>query len=204
MGQSSNRILACCLVVLAAVVLTACPQKSPEQQVLEARGNYSLEPTGFLIQELEAEEPAETEATPAAVVAEEVAVAAAATAEAAEGEAVEGEEGEGEALDEEMMAPQGPRSVAVMFDLLVRYNATGEALPGVTVEIVHNDPFQKEKGRHLTWAETPGLRKGEERQVPVRLEVDNYEDGDEFSVEWNAFVPPEQRGEYREFGGAAP
>ncbi len=199
MGQSSNRILACCLVALAAVVLTACPQKSPEQQVLEARGNYSLEPTGFLIQELETEEPAGEEAAPAAVVAEEVAVEATAVA-AAEGE----EAAEGEMLDEEMAAPQGPRSVAVMFDLLVRYNATGEALPGITVEIVHNDPFQKEKGRHLTWAETPGLRKGEERQVPVRLEVDNYEDGDEFNIEWNAFVPPEQRGDYREFAEAAP
>ncbi|MCP4250020.1 MAG: hypothetical protein GY778_23510 [bacterium] len=67
---------------------------------------------------------------------------------------------------------------------------------------MHKDPFQKEKGRHLQWAETPGLRKGEERQVPVSLEVDNYEDGDEFSVEWNAFVPPEKRGDYREFAEA--
>ncbi len=195
MGQDSNRILVCSLIVLAAVVLTACPQKSPEVQVLEARDKYSLEPTGFLVQELETEAEAASEemaAEPAEVAA--VAAEAAAVAEAAEGEM----------LDEETAAPAGPRSVAVMFDLLVRFNATGDALPGITVEIVHNDPFQKEKARHLSWVETPGLRKGEERQLPVRLEVDNYEDGDSFSVEWNAFVPPEKRGEYREFAEAAP
>ncbi len=191
MGQSSNRILACSFLVLVALALTACPQKSPEVQVLEARSKYSLEPTGFLVQEIETEETAAEMAA-----GEEVAATtaeAAATAEEAAGE---------EAMDEETAAPQGPRSVAVMFDLMVRFNATGDALPGITVEIVHKDPFQKEKGRHLTWAETPGLRKGEERQVPVRLEVENYEDGDEFSVEWNAFVPPEKRGDYREFAEA--
>lgn len=199
MGQSSNRILVCLLLILAAVVLTACPQKSPEAQVLEARDKYSLEPSGILINELEAEaEPVgEAASEMVAEAAEAVAVAAEA---AAEGEAAEGEE----MLDEETAAPQGPRSVEVMVDLLVRFNATGEALPGVTVEIVQNDPFQKEKDRHLAWVETAGLRKGEQRQVSVRLEVDNYEDGDEFTVEWNAFVEPEKRGEYREFAEASP
>ena len=198
MGQSSNRILVCLLLILAAVVLTACPQKSPEAQVLEARDKYSLEPSGILINELEAEaEPVgEAASEMVAEAAEAVAVAAEA---AAEGEAAEGEE----MLDEETAAPQGPRSVEVMVDLLVRFNATGEALPGVTVEIVQNDPFQKEKDRHLAWVETAGLRKGEQRQVSVRLEVDNYEDGDEFTVEWNAFVEPEKRGEYREFAEAS-
>ncbi len=200
MVQSSNRILVCLLLVLAAVVLTACPQKSPEQQVLEARSKYSLEPAGILVNELEAEEAAAEEASPAAVVAEEVAVAASAEAAVAAEEAA----AEGEMLDEETAAPAGPRRVEVMIDLLVRFNATGEALPGISVEIVQNDPFQKEKARHLTWVETPGLRKGEQRQVSVSLEVDNYEDGDEFSVEWNAFVPPEKRGEYREFAEAGP
>ncbi len=204
MGQSSNRILACSLVALAAISLTACPQKSPEVQVLEARSKYSLEPTGFLVQETETEKAAAGEENPAAVVAEEISVAASAEAASADAAATAEEAAGEEMLDEEMAAPAGPRSVTVMFDLLVRFNATGDALPGITVEIVHKDPFQKEKGRHLTWAETPGLRKGEERQVPVRLEVDNYEDGDEFSVEWNDFVPPEKRGDYREFAEAAP
>lgn len=198
MGQSSNRILVCLLLILAAVVLTACPQKSPEQQVLEARDKYSLEPSGILINELE------TEAEPAGeAAAEMVAEAAEAAAVAAEATA-EGEAAEGEILDEETAAPQGPRSVEVMVDLLVRFNATGEALPGITVEIVQNDPFQKEKDRHLAWVDTAGLRKGEQRQVSVGLEVDNYEDGDEFTVEWNAFVPPEKRGEYREFAESGP
>ncbi len=193
-GQSSNRIMVCSLVVLAAIALTACPQKSPEAQVLEARSKYSLNPTGILVNELETEEAAAGEESPAAVMAEEVSVEASAAEETAEGET----------LDEEMAAPQGPRSVEVMVDLLVQFSATGDALPGITVEIVQKDPFQKEKGRHLTWVETPGLRKGEARQVSIKLEVDNYEDGDEFSVEWNAFVPAEKRGEYREFAEAAP
>ncbi len=198
MGQSSNRILACSLVVLAAIVLTACPQKSPEAQVLEARDNYTLTPTGILVHELETEEAPDSEASPAAVVAEAVAVAA--SAEEAAGE----EAAEGETLDEEMAAPQGPRSVEVLIDLLVQFGGVGDALPGITVEIVQKDPFQAEKGRRLTYVETPGLRKGEARQVSVKLEVDNYEDGDEFSVEWSAFVPPEKRGDYREFAEAAP
>ena len=185
-------------MVLAAIVLTACPQQSPEARVLEARSKYSLEPTGFLIEELEPEEAAPEE-SPAAVMGEEIAVEA--TAIAAEAATAE-ETAEGEMMDEETMAPAGPRSVAVLFDLLVRFNATGDALPGITIEIVQQDPFKKEKERHLTWVETQDLRKGEERQVPVRLEVANYEDGDEFSVEFSAFVPPEQRGDYREF--AAP
>ena len=197
MDRSSNRILACSLLVVAAMVWTACPQQSPEARVLEARSKYTLEPTGYLIEELESAETAGE--APAEAAAEAVAEAAAVAEEAAAEEMAEGE-----TLDEEVAATQGPRRVAVLFDLLVRYNATGEALPGITVEIVHNDPFQKEKNRHLTWAETPGLRKGEERQVPVRLEVDNFEDGDEFNVEWNAFVPPEKRGEYREFAEAGP
>ena len=203
MGQSSNRILACSLVVLAAIVLTGCPQKSPEAQVLEARGKYSLEPTGFLIQELEAEEPADGGEAPAAVMGEEVSVAASAEAAAVSDEtAEEGEEGE--AMDEETMEPQGPRSVQVMFDLLVQFGAPGDALPGITVDIVQTDPFKKEKSRYPTWVETPGLRKGETRQVPIMLEVDNYEDGDEFNVEFSEFVPPEKRGDYREFATAAP
>ncbi len=197
MGQNSNRILVCSLMVLAAVLLTACPQKSPEAQVLEARDKYSLEPTGLLVQELEAEPEAAGEAAEA--VTAEAAEAAAVAAEATTEEAAEGE-----TLDEETAAPQGPRSVEIFIDLLVRFNATGDALPGITVEIVHKDPFQKEKGRHQEYIETPGLRRGEERQIPIKLRVDNYEDGDEFSVEWNAFVPPEKRGEYREFAEAAP
>ncbi len=205
MGQSSNRILACSLVAIAALVLCACPQKSPEARVLEARSNYSLEPTGFLVQELETEEPMGEEAMAEEAMAEE-ATAEAAAAAATAAEAVAEEAAEGEMLGEEMEMElnKGPRTVAVLFDLLVRYNATGDSLPGVTVEIVHKDPFDGDKGSYATWVETPNLRKGEERQVPVRLEVDNYEDGDQFNVEWNAFVPPEKRGDYREFSTAAP
>ena len=34
--------------------------------------------------------------------------------------------------------------------------------------------------------------------------VDSYEDGDQFSVEFSEFVPPEERGDYREFAEAQP
>lgn len=202
MGQSSNRILTCSLAALAALVLTGCPQQSPEMRVLEARSKYSIEPTSVLVNELEAEEPIMGEESPAAVMGEEVSVAAEASAVAAE--VAEGEVTGEDILDEEMAEPQGPRGVEVLFDLLVRFNATGDALPGITIGIVHQDPFEKEKGRHLAWVETPGLRKGEERQISVSLEVANYEDGDEFSVEFSPFVPPEKRGDYREFAEVAP
>ncbi len=194
MGQSSNRIWTCSLVALAAILLTACPQQSPEARVIEARGKYVLRPTGLLIQEIE--EAAEGDEAPPAETIE--ATEAAAAAVASEEEAEEG------IPEEEEMAPEGPRTVEVIFDLLVRFNATSDALPGITIDIMHKDPFQEEKGRHLKWIETPSLRKGEERQVSAKLEVDNYEDGDEFSIELSAYVPPERRGEYREFSEAAP
>lgn len=181
-----------------ALVVTACPQKSPEARVIEARANYSLEPTGFLVRELETEAVTPQGAGEEFAVAAEAPASGEAVAVAAEAAAAE-EVADGEMPDEETAMPQGPRSVEVMFDLLVRFNSSADALPGITVEIVQNDASQNEKAKYLEWVETEGLRKGEARQVPIRLKIENYEDGDEFSVEWNDFVPPEERGDYREF-----
>ena len=206
MNRIQRNLLVCLGAAGLALALAACPKKLPEMQVLEARSKYILELAGFLINELE--QQANASPTGAEAAGEETAIAAASmmaeSAVAAEAAAAEEEAAEGENLDEETMEPAGPRSVEVLFDLLVRFEGKGEALPGITVEVVQNDPFQKEKGRHLTWIETPGLRKGEQRQVSVALEVDNYADGDQFSVEWNPVVPPEKRGEYSEFAESAP
>lgn len=200
MAQIRSKLPVCLAVAGLALAFSACPKKSPEARVIEARGNYSLQPTGFLVRELETEAVTPEEAGEEVAVAAEAAASAEAVAVAAEAAAEEA--AEGEVLDEETAIPQGPRSVEVMFDLLVRFNSSADALPGITVEIVQNDASQNEKAKYLEWVETEGLRKGEARQVPIRLEVENYEDGDEFSVEWNEFVPPEKRGDYREFAEA--
>lgn len=203
MDRIRRKPFACLGAASLALILTACPRELPEVRILETRAAYSLEPSGFLIEEPETADTAsaDAEATAAAIADEAVAVAAEAVAVAA---ASAEEAVEGETLDEETTEPPGPRSVAVLFDLLIRFEGTGEALPGITVEVLQSDRFETEKARHLTWVDTGGLSKGEERQVPVRLEVEDYEDGDAFSIEWNAFVPPEKRGEYREFAEAAP
>lgn len=177
---------------------------SSEHGVLEAREGYRLSLVGLEVQESEGDEGATDADSGRLASAEGVAVAraagetmiGAAEAEEAEGEGEEGEEGE------EVESAEGPRPTEVMLDLVVRFVGPGEPLPGITVEVSQEDAFGQLRQRHLVWAETPGLRRGEKRQVPLRLEVDDYEDGDEFYVEWQAFVPPEERGRYREFAEA--
>ena len=192
-------IVALAILVLA---LTACAQKSPEERVAEARAKYKVTLNAFLpqdpepvIDELAGDDtmPEETaEASEAAASAEAVAVAA----ESAEGE--EGEEGEEGMGEEGAEIPSPLRSV--FFDLIVQFDGT-ESLPGITVEITHADPFEKEKGAYRYYLETGKMVKSELKQMSITLEDVPFETGDLFSVEVRQVVPAEERGEYKELAG---
>jgi hypothetical protein len=130
--------------------------------------------------------------------AEEGVASSAEGAMAAETE--EGAEGEG-AEGEGMMEPEmeeGPRTAQILLDLLVVFDGS-ESLPGLTVDISHADPFEKEKANYRKYIEPGTMLSGEQKQVPVILEVENFETGDAFSAFVRSNVPPEERGEYREF-----
>lgn len=168
-----------------------------EEDILEARGKYRVSLIGLEVIEDGSEAGAMAGDAEARTGTEGAGIEAAAMA--AE------EEGEGEEeLNSEADLSEGPRSVEVMMDLIVRFLGPGDPLPGITVDVTHSDPYGQEKGRFPTWVETPEFRRGEKRQVPVSLEVPNYESGDEFYLEFSEFVPPEERGDYREFSQAAP
>ena len=193
MVHDRYRILAGALAILSLLVLAGCAQKSPEELVAETRTQYFVEPTGMLIQEIEAEDALEAaEADQGDGPAEDVAGAAEAE-EAAEGE---------ESMEEGAEA-DGPRTVQVLFDLIVRFDGR-QSLPGITVDVSHNDPFDKEKARYQQWIETDGMSRGDARQLDFSLEIPDYETGDQFAIEFQAFIPPEERGNYREFSEAAP
>ena len=186
------------LLLAAALVLTACPQKTPEDRVLDARSKYTVRLNTFMAQEPEPEPILEGDVDPAGYAsgeAEVVAVAAEAVAEeavAAE-EAAEGEEGE-----EAEVVETGPSSTDIFFDLIIQFDGP-ESLPGITVEITHADPFEQEKGSLLHYVETGKMVKSETRQESFTLPIENFEEGDVFSVELRSLVPAEERGNYREF-----
>ncbi len=192
------RILACALALLPLLLLAGCTPKSPEEIVAETRTQYFVEPTGMLVQEIEAEDALAAEADQGDEPAEATAVAAEAAAVAAEA-AAEGEEVEGE----EVAEADGPRTVQVLFDLILRFDGR-KSLPGITIDIAHQDPFDKEKARYQQWIETDGMSRGDASQLSFEKEIPDYETGDQFTIEFQAFVPPEERGNYREFSEAAP
>ncbi len=197
MRQSSRKVPVRSIVVCSLVVvglLAACAPKDPAVRVAEARGQYFIEPTGMLVQKAPEPEVAEE------VMPEEAAAEAVATAEEAAATAEEIAEGEG---GEEMAEEPGPRTANVLFDLIIRFDGS-KSLPGVTLDVVHSDPFEKEKARYLQWIETDGMRRGDARQLSFEIDISNYVEGDAFAIEFQSHVPPEKFGDYREFAEAAP
>lgn len=180
--------------VLLALTFSAagCMETDPEDEALAGRAQYSVSllsytVDGHSVSLQESPAPAEAGASASSAMA-----AGEATAVASEA-AAEGEEG--------MPTDEGPRSTGVLLDLLIQFQ--GESpLPGITVDVDLVDAGGTIKDTYHEWVETSGFRSGDERQVELQLEADEFEDGDQFSVEWEAFVPAEDRGEYREFAEA--
>jgi len=174
-----HRVLLFTLTLVTVLLTSGCPQQPPEVRIAETRTQYFLEPTGLLVREIEAEVSAED-------------FEGGEEAEAAADEAAgDGEEG--------TMEAEGPRTVKVLFDLVVRFDGLRDSLPGITVEISHSDPFGKEKARYLQWVETTGMKKGDARQLSFEREIPDYESGDEFTIEFREQIPREEWDDYREF-----
>jgi hypothetical protein len=118
--------------------------------------------------------------------------------EMAEGEMAEGEMAEGEEMMMEPEMEEGPRTAQILLDVLVAFDGS-ESLPGLTIDISHADPFQKEKATFREYIETGPMLSGEQKQMTVVLEVENFETGDAFGASVRSNVPAEEQGEYREF-----
>lgn len=116
----------------------------------------------------------------------------------AEGEANLGEPG---AALGETPTETGSRPVTIMFDVRVTFLGR-EPLPGITLDITHADPFEKEKDHRRHWIETPKFIKGTSEDIDFELGGFAFVDGDVFSVDLLQFVPEDVRGEYREFAEA--
>jgi hypothetical protein len=180
-----HRVSFCTLSLVAVLLASGCPQQPPEVKIAETRNQYFLEPTGMLVQEIEAEVSSE---------------------DFESGDVGEAEEPPAEEMagDEEgSMEPEGARTVKVLFDLVVRFDGLREALPGITIEISHSDPFDKEKAHYRQWIETAGMKKGNARQISFEREIPDYESGDKFSIEYREHIPREEWGDYKEFESVA-
>lgn len=193
---------ALCVAALA-ILVAGCGPQSPEERVAAARAQYIVDLKGWMPQEPEPvdvmEEALIQEGEAIAEAAEASAMAAEATAEAVEEYAEEGEEGIEEGVEEET----GPRTVDVLFDIIVRFNGSGTSLPGITAEVIHSDPLDEEKATYRAYIDTAGMAKGESRQLDFVLEGLEVEEGDGFAVDLVEGVPADL-GEYREFSEPSP
>ena len=218
MRQTLSYPMVLLLTAFFVLTLSGCSPASPEAQVTATRAQYTVRLESFSAHEQEVEEPAmeematmEGEAAEATAGAAETAAGAAETAAgAAETAAVAAEVAEGEGGEDgmEMEAmdleeASGPRPTDIILHLLVRFNGD-TALPGITVEVTQQDPFGKEKEPTLQWIDTADMSKSDVKQVDLKLEGIDYEDGDGFSVLLSQAVSAEERGQYREYAEAAP
>ena len=196
MRQFSRHLTICSLVALFLLTLSGCAPQSPEERVAAIRAQYTVRLESFTVKEPTPEFP---EAP-----AEEEAEAVEAEAGAVEAEAVEPEAApEDLDLGEPEEIASGPRPMDVVLHLLVGFGGE-ESLPGITVEVTQADPFGKEKEPTLLYIETAGMVKSDVKQVDLKLEGVEFEDGDGFSVLLSQAVPAAERSKYREFAEAGP
>ncbi|MDX1503443.1 MAG: hypothetical protein R3325_13870 [Thermoanaerobaculia bacterium] len=185
MQKRALPIVVTVLLAVATLTVVACAPKTPEERISQARGRYTARLNAFIVQETPVEpEPVAAEGEGGEAPAEPVAV----TDEAGE---------EGEAMEE---APVETRT-DVELDLLVQHDLD-TALPGITLDVTMASPDGTEKASWKIYVETAGLPKANQKQVSYILEDVDYQEGDGFAAEIRHPVPPEERGEYREFAAA--
>ena len=170
-------------VVLAALWTVGCQQLSPEERVAQMRSRYeaTVNTGGFVVRPHEPE---------IAVLDDE------------EGETSEEGEAVGEEPGEETEpAPAEPTGYDVTLDILVS-NRNNETLPQLTIDIVHADSAESEKGRYQATIDASRITKGGGFQVAHTLENIQYVEGDVFYTEVRHPVPESEKSKYPELANA--
>ena len=173
-------------LLLLLPVVAACAQKSGPERVEELRARYDVRLNGFVVREV-----------PGAATLPEEAPLAEATPGPSPAASPGSPAGDG------AVPPVQPNDLTgakrdVVLDLLVHHDAP-EALPGITVDISQAGPDEVEKAHFRAWLDTSRIARGQSAQLSHVLEQIDFTAGDRFAVEVVSPVPPEQRGEYREF-----
>jgi hypothetical protein len=174
-------LLALCLTAAFAVACGA--PKDPAERVDEIRSGYTAVLNSFIVEQ-----------TPLTGESEDV--TAEEGAGAAQEEAAEGAEG-GEEMTPQPAVPV--RQDAVLDILMSRKSR--ESLPGITVDVeqVGPEPERPVKRTYRVYLDTSEVGQGGGTQISYRLEDVDYAQGDGFHVEVRYPIPPEERGDYREF-----
>lgn len=182
-------VVALALSVTALLTLAACEQPTPEERVAAMRAEYEAQLNSFNVREV----PVVVEADTMEEAGEEGEAADATEEQPAEGE--EGEEGA-----EELMEPVPVRQ-DVMLDIVLRKLSGTERMEGITLDVYQMaaGDEENEKASYRIWVDVSRLNPGSRQAVTHVLEDVDYEEGDGFAVEVRQPVPPEIRGEYKEF-----
>ncbi len=198
--------LAAAALPAAALLGAACAQPTPEERVAGLRSHYEATLQNFVIRETPLVDP----------LVDPLADPLADAEPALEGEEPAAEEapaeGEAAALGEELIE-EVPVRQDVVLDILVRHD-NHENLPGLTVEVAQLGEGASEElsweeiqsGAKATWrvyVETSAIGRGQGNSVLHKLEDVDVAPGDRFVVTVRDPVPPEDRGDYREFSEAS-
>jgi len=187
---NKHRTLIWSLFLLLPISL-ACQTQTPEQMVNELRGQYSVQSTSFLPQQQLSDA---SEADAAMQEGEEPDSAVTEPAASADDETASIED----TVDEEGFAVAEPQPMSILFDVVLSFDGH-KPLPGLTLDIVHKDPFDKIKDTRRHFIETANLVKGDVLQQDFVLEDFNFEEGDQFTIEIRSPIPAEEQGEYHEY-----
>ncbi|MEM6703309.1 MAG: hypothetical protein AAF690_11410 [Acidobacteriota bacterium] len=179
--RNLNRILV--LSVAFALGVAACTPSSPEEQVASVRGQYTAELVSWRVEQIpEASEESAAEATE-------------------ESESAEAPSEEGEIAIEVPDHLSANLVNNLYFDILVSTGAA-DPLTTLTVDLTHAAATQEEKQVYRLPLDVSGVVKGSGEQITATLEnVEDFEEGDLFSVEVRTSVGEDERSEYAEFGG---
>jgi len=187
--RSVRLVLSLCLLAL----LVGCAQKSPEQRVAEARAKYTVDISACVPQA-----PAEAQAAPDEGTTDDD--ASSADLQTEEGEQAQKEEvTDATEMADEPLEPPAPAVTTILCDVLVRYDGH-DPLPGVTLDLSHVGADGTTKTSFREYVETAGLMRGDTRQVALTLEVPDFHEGDQISLDpIRADIPAAERSEYREY-----
>lgn len=176
--------------LLVALAVAGCAPQDPVQQALASRAEYTVQSASFLPQRQVSDASMEDEMLSEG---DEIAGDEEALDEATD----EGGPVDVDAMEEDADMVSAPVATPILFDVVLTF-AGNDPLPGITLDVVHKDPFDNVKEVRRQYVETPNLMKGTVQQSDFVLEDFAFEEGDTFEVELRLDVSPEEYGEYRE------